>query len=207
MSNIPAAPLEGTSSSSADEKAIMFLTEDDNVGGLQASLFTVSPNGDPSATTNGQRLRALAVGGRVPADISASDAPVVIGAKYEVTDVEVDDGDVTYIKADEKGRLRIVLEDSVPISVGEYNITLTSQDTEYSETIPADVKSVRFRCRTAAAIRFAWQTGRVAGEISPYQTLASGDEYFMDRIKLSANTPIYFAGDSDGLVVELETWT
>ena len=206
MASVPAMLKEGTSESSSDEKAILCLTEE-NGASLQASLFTASPNGDPSATTNSQRLRALAVGGRVPADISASDAPVVIGAKYEVTDVEVDDGDVTYIKADEKGRLRIVLEDSVPISVGEYNITLTSQDTEYSETIPADVKSVRFRCRTAAAIRFAWQTGRVAGGISPYQTLASGDEYFMDRIKLSANTPIYFAGDSDGLVVELETWT
>ena len=206
MADVPAMLKEGTSESSSDEKAILCLTEATDAGGLQASLFAAADAGDPSATTNGQRLRALAVGGRIQADFSAGDAPVVVGAKYEATDEVVDDGDVTYLKADSTGRLRVVLEDSVPISMCEYNLTLTSLDTEYSQTIPANVRAIRFRCRTAAALRFAWQIGKVAGGVAPYQTLRASTDYFMDRMKLSVNTPLYFAGDSDGLVVEIETW-
>lgn len=58
MADVPQAPLEGSSSTSSDEKAILFMTEDDGASGLRAVLFKAFS----SAITNGQRLGILSVG-------------------------------------------------------------------------------------------------------------------------------------------------
>lgn len=57
MADIPAAPLEGTSSASSANVPMLFMSEDDGASGLRAALFWAVR----SAVTNGQRLGDLAV--------------------------------------------------------------------------------------------------------------------------------------------------
>lgn len=90
----------------------------------------------------------------------------------------------------------------------EYNVPLIAANTEYSRTLPRGCRAVAFRCRTSAAIRYAWQTGRVAGSVAPYQTLAAGSEYFKENITLpDARRTIYFASTAGGVMVEIEAWS
>ena len=42
-----------------------------------------------------------------------------------------------------------------------YNKTLTSANTEYSQTL-TDVKNLTFQCRTSFAVRYAFVTGKTA---------------------------------------------
>lgn len=88
------------------------------------------------------------------------------------------------------------------------NLTLTVADTQYSLTLPAGCQHFSFQCRTAADIRFAWVTGKVATPTAPWITLKSGSS-FSSPEKLSLKPDyetIYFAGDAGGEVVELVAW-
>jgi hypothetical protein len=154
MADIPAAPLEGTSIASAENRPMLFMTEEDGGGGLRAVLFTTVE----STVIEDQRVGTLAVG-------------VVNEADTVVT----------------------------------YNVTLTDADTEYSQALPTGCRAVAFRCRTAHAVRFAWETGKVATPTAPYQTLKAGGEYWKDHI--NADLTLYLAGDEDGLIVEIEAWS
>lgn len=58
MADIPAAPLEGTSDTSTEERPMLTMTEDDGGGGLQFSLLSSFS----SAVVNAQRLGVLSVG-------------------------------------------------------------------------------------------------------------------------------------------------
>jgi len=86
-----------------------------------------------------------------------------------------------------------------------YNITLTSADTQYSQLLPSGTRELRFRCRAAYDVRFAYEEGKVATPTAPYLTLPAGSDYFSDNDDLSGMT-IYFASSELGVVVELETW-
>jgi len=87
-----------------------------------------------------------------------------------------------------------------------YNKTLTVADTEYPQALPAGTKEIRFRCRTAFDVRFAWVTGKVAGPVAPYLTLPSGRDYASDNNKLTGLT-LYLASSEAGVVVEIEIFT
>lgn len=87
-----------------------------------------------------------------------------------------------------------------------YNLTLTSADTEYSQALPANTREVRFRCRTAYDVRFAWVTGKVATPTAPYLTLPAGSDYYSDNDNLASQT-LYLASAQAGVVVEIECWT
>ncbi len=58
MADIPAAPLEGSSSTSTDNVPMLTMTQDDDASGLQAVLL----NALRSETVNGQLLGALLTG-------------------------------------------------------------------------------------------------------------------------------------------------
>ena len=88
----------------------------------------------------------------------------------------------------------------------EYNVTLTSANTEYSQALPANTRRLCFRCRTGAVCRYAWVTGKVAAPTANYQTLQAGAEYGIDGLKLAAST-LYLASATAGVIIELEVWT
>jgi len=87
-----------------------------------------------------------------------------------------------------------------------YNVTLTNADTEYSQTLPANTREFRFRCRTSYDIRYALESGKVATPTAPYLTLPAGSDYYSDWNNLSSKT-LYFASSTAGVVVEVEVWT
>ena len=91
-------------------------------------------------------------------------------------------------------------------TVAEYNVTLTTANTEYSQALPANCRKVVFRCRTAFDVRYAWVTGKVATPTAPYQTLRASAEYAIDGIKLAAGT-VYLASATAAVVVEMEAWS
>lgn len=86
-----------------------------------------------------------------------------------------------------------------------YNKTLTSADTEYSQLLPSGTRDIRFRCRTAFDVRYAWVTGKVATPTAPYLTLPEGSDYFSDRNDLSGKT-LYLASAQAGVVIEIEVF-
>ncbi len=87
-----------------------------------------------------------------------------------------------------------------------YNKTLTDANTEYSIVLPSSTRELRFRCRTAFDIRFAWVTGKVATPTAPYLTLPAGGDYISDNNDLTEKT-IYFASSVAGVIMEVEVWT
>lgn len=91
-------------------------------------------------------------------------------------------------------------------TVTEYNVTLTSADTQYSQALPANTRRLCFRCRSGVAIRYAWGAGKVATPTAPYQTLQAGADYAIDGVLLASGT-LYFASGTAGAVVEMEAWS
>ena len=78
--------------------------------------------------------------------------------------------------------------------------TLTLADTEYTVAVPA-CQGFEFMARTAAAVRFAFATGKVATPTDPYRTLPAGCAYAAE-----GNFPaftLYLASSSAGTVVEV----
>lgn len=109
MANIPKAPKEGSSSESEDAKAMWFLTEENQAAAtLHATLIAAADRVDRDATTQSQRLAALAVGGRAPSGGALLDGPVPIGGIYQATPASVDDNDVVTLLLDIKGRAIVV---------------------------------------------------------------------------------------------------
>ena len=88
----------------------------------------------------------------------------------------------------------------------DYNITLTSANTQYSQLLPSSVREFRFRCRTIFDVRYSFTTGKVAASTAPYLTLPAGSDFFSDNNDLTGKT-IYFASAQAGVVVEMEVWT
>ena len=87
-----------------------------------------------------------------------------------------------------------------------YNRTMTVADTEYPQALPAGTREIRFRCRTAFDVRFAWITGKVAGPVAPYLTLPSGRDYASDNNNFTGLT-LYLASSEAGVIVEIEIFT
>lgn len=86
-----------------------------------------------------------------------------------------------------------------------YNVAITNQDTEYSQALPADVRVIKVKCRTAADIRFAWVTGKVAASTAPFWTIKSGTTETIEvPPELTGGTPtIYVAAAAGSLVAEV----
>ena len=87
-----------------------------------------------------------------------------------------------------------------------FNITLTNANQQYSQALPSSTREFRFRCRTSFALRFAFESGKVASPTSPYLTLPVDAEYASDNNDLTGKK-LYLASSEAGVVVELELWT
>jgi hypothetical protein len=107
---------------------------------------------------------------------------------------------------------------SIPLIPNVQNLTLTSSGTEYSLSLSPGCEFFTVQCRTSAAIRFAFVTGKVAAPTDPVFTIPAGGSYSSPqkyRLKTATtggqtatgSQTIYFAGGTNGLVVELIEWT
>ena len=96
---------------------------------------------------------------------------------------------------------------SEPLVATEFNITLSSADTEFSQALPVGTKYFSIQCRAAVVCRFSFTTGKVAGPTAPYTTLKSGGSYNSPE-KLGANPTIYLATtDVTSPVIEILAWS
>lgn len=88
-----------------------------------------------------------------------------------------------------------------------YKVTLTTADTEYEQTLPAGVRAISFRERTGSiAIRYAWETGKVATPTDPYYSLLAGESYWKENL-VAASVTLYLASGTAGAEVEIEVWS
>lgn len=85
-----------------------------------------------------------------------------------------------------------------------HNLTLVGADTQYCQPLPANTRALQFQCRTAFDVRYAFETGKVAGPASPYSTLKSGAVWYKENIKTSGS--LYLASSEAGVVTEIESW-
>ena len=84
------------------------------------------------------------------------------------------------------------------------NLALTVIDTEYSITLTT-VKSLFFRNRGTAPIRFSEITGKVAGPVAPWNTLQSGETLWKDNLNIPSMT-LYFATSTLAQIIEIRKW-
>ncbi len=110
------------------------------------------------------------------------------------------------VLASDQSAVPVSLAAAESTTVVEYNVTLASANTEYSQALPANTRRLSFRCRSGVAIRYAWVTGKVATPTAPYQSLQAGAEYVLDGVLLAGST-LYFASGAVGAVVEMEAWS
>lgn len=87
----------------------------------------------------------------------------------------------------------------------DFTVTLTNQDEEYELAIPDGAKTIEFQARTDVAIRHSMTTGKVAGSVSPYNTLKAGQQYYKENLLLN-KAKLYLASASSGIVVEVRVW-
>jgi hypothetical protein len=86
-------------------------------------------------------------------------------------------------------------------------LSMPTANTEYSITIPAECVYFSIQARGSNNIRFAFETGKVAGSVEPYATLKSGagfDTGAIDRALRPGNpTILYVASNDSSVVLEL----
>jgi hypothetical protein len=87
------------------------------------------------------------------------------------------------------------------------NKSLAASDTEYSVDLTG-VRHFTMQCRTAADVRFAFETGKVAASTAPYSTMKSGSSFDspapFSGTKFSGS--VYLANAAGSVVVELVLW-
>jgi len=88
----------------------------------------------------------------------------------------------------------------------EYNVTLASADTEYSQALPTNTLRFTMQNRGYQPLRWSYVTGKVAGPTAPYNQLKPGASISEDDIDLTGKT-LYLASSNAGDVVELTVWT
>jgi hypothetical protein len=90
-----------------------------------------------------------------------------------------------------------------------YNKTMTLADTEYSQELPAWVKSFSIHCRGSYDIKFSYETGKVALGTSPYLTIPADTEGVEENLLGGGDVPmtIYFACSQAGQIAEITAWS
>lgn len=180
---------------------------------MAASLSTVPANN----ITDGTYIGDINFGESIPAG-SAIIGQVGIDQTTDGTTNKVQARNATHDNLQCNANLQVADADvsasnPVPVvglgasSIGEYNVTLTLVDTEYSQALPSNCKGVEIWSRGGYEIRFAFTTGKVATPTAPYFTLKSDESYSSPPgLNLSSKT-IYFGTDTAGDVIELITWS
>jgi hypothetical protein len=91
----------------------------------------------------------------------------------------------------------------MPTTATKYAVALTNADTEYSQALPANTKKFRIHLRDFATFRLAYETGKVAGSVDPYETIPAGSEKYEDGILVTSLT-VYLASPVAGKTAEVE---
>lgn len=84
--------------------------------------------------------------------------------------------------------------------------TLTNANEEYSQALPAGCKHFSMQCRTGFEIRFAFETGKVAGSTEPFATMKVGTGFTAPEKFQAAAETLYLACAAAGKVVEIVAW-
>lgn len=83
-----------------------------------------------------------------------------------------------------------------------FNKTLTDADTEYSQALSQAAQYVTVQCRTSAAMRGAFVTGKVANPTAPYFTIKADGAVTLP-VPPSTSVTLYLASSSAGVVAEI----
>jgi hypothetical protein len=81
---------------------------------------------------------------------------------------------------------------------------MTLANTEYSQALVA-VKKFSIDSRDGTAFRLAYVTGKVAGSVSPYLSVGTGQLYHEDGLNFTGT--LYFACSVAGKIAEIVAWT
>jgi hypothetical protein len=89
-----------------------------------------------------------------------------------------------------------------------YNVTLVLANTQYSQLVSnPTMRRLRFQALQPVAICWATATGKVAGPVAPYSTLAAGVEYeapsYIRTGTSRASLTLYFASSVAGTIVQI----
>lgn len=89
------------------------------------------------------------------------------------------------------------------------NVTLTNANTEYSQALAENCRSFSMQARGSADVRFAFETGKVAGATAPFATMkssgaVSSPELFQNN---TGALTLYFASGTAGTIVEIVEWS
>lgn len=85
--------------------------------------------------------------------------------------------------------------------------TLTGADTEYEIAMPVGTKKFAINMRsTSYAWRYAWQEGRVASSVEPYNTVPAAGTYYEDDVDTALGTKLYVACATAAQVLECVFW-
>lgn len=84
------------------------------------------------------------------------------------------------------------------------NLALTVANTEYSASF-SNLHRLQFLCRSAVDVRYSDVTGKVAGSVSPFNTLKSGAVFYETDLNIASLT-LYFATSSTGVTMEILAW-
>jgi len=90
------------------------------------------------------------------------------------------------------------------------NLVLTSANTQYEYTLPANARRWTAQCRTEDAVRCSEEPGKVATGAADYFTIKAGKSFgdsVTDHREAVAEITLYFAGDTNGLVVEIVSFS
>ena len=83
-----------------------------------------------------------------------------------------------------------------------YNKTLTTENTEYDQALPAGTKRFTLQARTAVDVKLCFTDGESG---TTYLTVKSGSSYSEDMLDLSSKTLRLQCG-TGGTVVEVVAW-
>lgn len=84
-----------------------------------------------------------------------------------------------------------------------YNVTLTNADTEYSQALPTGCRYFTMQARTSAAVRWTFETGKVATPTAPYMTMKAGGWNSSPELYKATGKTLYLGTASAGTVVEI----
>ena len=88
-------------------------------------------------------------------------------------------------------------------SVNIYNVTCTNANTEYSQELPPNTRSLAIQSRTAVDVRVAFVTGKVATPTAPYFTMKADGALALQDLQLTDGAIIYVGTATAGTVVEI----
>ena len=83
-----------------------------------------------------------------------------------------------------------------------YNVEMTTEDIEYSQSLPARCLRFLIQCRTSFDMRLAFTA---AGTYSTYMTISANSTYSEDSMSLTDKT-LYFQCGTAGKVAEITVW-